>query len=286
MDVWETFGIKSLSPSQLTKWAQDRGQWYASARAKVYEDAGPAAWRGDAVEAGLYAALSERGAPDRAARDAFEVRSLEWSKAHDGEVHPDADEEEAKISPALARAIEGWKSEGIAKPVSYQSRAEGFLPKTRVSLFGKPDFALHDPEKHCVDLKTANQLPSVSKETGKASAKIEHAMAASFYAHARSEKLARIFYVSTAGNPKDGWRLITLDADEIAFYVRAATEIVRQIEATLIAAVAMSEFEAVSREEALAELCRPNLLAQGGGLFPIWKQEYAARALAAVPAWN
>lgn len=284
IDVWEEFGIKTLSPSQLTKWAQDRGQWYASARAKIYDDAGPAAWRGDAVESGLYAHLMGKGAPGQTAAQTFEARSLEWSNKHDGEVHPKADEEEAVIEVTLSRAIDAWEKCGFGKLKTYQARAETFLPGTRVKMFGKPDFAL---DGWCVDLKTANQLPSVPKDDAKKpEAKIEHAIAASFYAFARNESRAGILYVSTAGNPRDTFRLIELDANEIAFFVKAAADIVRQIEATLKAAIAMSEFELVSPEDALAELCRPNLLAQGGGLFPIWKGEYADRALAAVKSWN
>lgn len=278
-DVWESFGVKSLSPSQLSKWSQDRGLWYASARQKIREDAGPAAWRGDAVEAGLHAALLGKPSPGEVAARTFELRSNEWSNAHDGEVHEKHDEEEAKVQPCLARAVEAWSASNLPAPVAYQVTAEGFLPGTRVKSFGKPDFALHSYEgPFCVDLKSTSQMPSEAKP--------EHALAASIYATLRSEKRADLLYVSTAQNPKATYRLITLDEDEIAYYARAAVQLVRQIETTLLAAVAMSEFELVSPEQALAELCRPNLLARGGGFFDVWKDEHAAASLAAIPAWQ
>lgn len=283
MDVWKVFGIEYVSPSHLTAWAQDRGQWFAKQRRKLYEDAGPAAWRGDAVEAGLYSALWGKGAPGKIAHDKFELLSLEWAKKHDGEIHPGADDEEAVIDRTLERAIRGWEAEKLPQPIAYQIKAEGFLPRTRVKVYGKPDFAIRGAPSgpalpFCVDLKTTNRMPGEPKK--------EHAIAASIYANLRGEDHAGIFYTSTAEKPKDGHRLFIIEPEAVAFYTRAATEIIRQMEATLTAAVAMSEFEIVSPEEALAQLCRPNMLAEGGGTFAIWKEEYASRVLAAVPEWN
>jgi hypothetical protein len=286
MDVWAEFGIKTLSPSQIIKWTGDRGAWYASTRAKVYDDAGPAAWRGDAVEAGLFASLNGKPDAGRVAHDLFQLRAEEYAQKHDGAFHEDGDEEEAKIDATLSRAIEAWGKEKLGRPLAYQAKAEAFLPGTRIALYGKPDFAIPAP-RCCVDLKTANQIPSQPKDANeKPQPKIEHAVAASFYAHARKEDEAKILYVSTAGKPQTTYRLITLDKTEIDFYVNATREIVKQIETTLLAAIAMSSFELVSKEDALAELCRPNMLAQGGGLYPIWRNEYAERARAAVPAWS
>jgi DNA-binding PadR family transcriptional regulator len=161
------------------------------------------------------------------------------------------------------------------------------LPGSSINFFGKPDFMLLDPLKRCLDLKTSKQLPSEPKDAEKKpEAKIDHAIAASIYACLRKEKQAQILYVSTAEKPRSTYRLITLGEDEIAFFVSAASQVVRQIEATLTAAIAWSEFELVSPEEALAQLCRPNLLAQGGGTYPIWKPDYSRRVLDAVTAWN
>lgn len=290
-DVWEAFGIKSLSPSQLTKWSQCRGLWYASARKKVYEDAGPAAWRGDAVEAGLYAALMGRGASEKTALELFSLREDEYAKKHDGECHPDAEDEMNKIAPTLARAIEACEKVGVPAPTSHNPNTEAMLPGVRVKMFGKPDFTIAENDSwqlpaHCVDLKTSNQIPSKPKDGGDPEPKIEHAIAASFYAYARKEKLARILYISTAGNPKETHRLIELDEKRIAFYIEAAARIAKQIEVSLTSALARQEFECISAEDALAELCMPNFLATGGGFFPIWKSEYANTARAAVPAWR
>lgn len=295
MDIWDTFGIKAVYPSHLMKWESCRGVWYAHTRAKVYDDAGPAAWRGTAVEIGLYAAVLGRPNAMRTAFDSFDNEDEAWSKKHDGEFHPTSKEERDKIEPTLNRAIEAWEKEGFGVPAAYQINCEGFLPGVRVKTGGKPDFAVTPIIKNtdlpslpfCVDLKTANQIPSQPRdENEKPEAKIDHAIAASIYAHLRGEELAKILYVSTADKPKTTYRVITLDKKEIDFFVRASVEIMKQIEATLWAAEAMTEFEIVSREDALARLCRPNMLAQGGGLYPVWRNEYADRARAAVPAWK
>lgn len=295
MDIWRTFGIETIYPSHLTKWEGCRGAWYAHTRAKVYDDAGPAAWRGDAVEAGLWAFSMERPNASRTAFDVFDKRDEEWSQKHDGEFHPTSKEERDVIERTLERAIAGWEKEGFGKPLAYQIKCEGFLPGTRVKIGGKPDFACQPiiPNTDlpalpfCVDLKTAYQIPSQPKDENETPrAKVDHAIAASIYAHLRGEESARLLYVSTAEKPKTTYRAITLDKKEIDFFVNASAEIIKQIEATLWAAEAMTEFEIVSREDALARLCRPNMLAQGGGLYPIWRSEYAERARAAVPAWK
>lgn len=284
--VFEQFGIKKLSPSQLNKWNDCRGQWYASARAKVFDDAGPAAWRGDAVEAGLAAALA--GRPDEAeakARTAWDLREQEYAAKHDGETHPDAAEYEAEIWLALPRAIEALKD--YPRPTSAQGWVDARPPRCNVDIAGKFDFAFpaldnpSGPGVFCLDLKTTGQLPS--EEQGP---KTDHAIAAALYAYGRRESEARILYVSTAAKPKIPHRLFVLGPDQIEAYCDAAATLVLQIEATLTAALAWSEYQCVTPEEALAELCRPNLLARGGGTFPIWKQDYKARVLDAVQAWR
>lgn len=286
LDVWKAFGIEYVSPSHLTNWNDDRGVWFAKIRKKLYDDAGAKAWRGDAVEAGLFASFKPNSDPLKVALDLFELKATQWSEAHDGEVHKDYDEAKAEILVSLPRAIEAWKAEGLEKPAGYQLKAETFLPGTRVKMYGKPDFALKSP-KCCVDLKTSGQIPSQPKdENKKPEAKTEHAIAASFYALSRGEKTAKILYVSTADKPKTAYRMITLNEAEIAFYVRAATDTLRTIEATLLAAIAWSEYEIITKEEALAQLCRPNMLAKGGGTFNVWNPEYAGRALLAVPEWQ
>jgi hypothetical protein len=279
MSPFEAFGIDRLSPSQLSKWASDRGLWYASARRKIYEDAGPAAWRGSAVEAGLHASfIRPNSDPLEVAHSEYELKATEWSDKHEGIVHDDYDAERAKIETALKRSIEAWKIEGLSTPIAYQVDARGFLPGTPVEVIGHPDFFLVAPAPHCVDLKTANSLPQEAKP--------DHAIAASIYATLRGEGEAKILYISTAGNPKVAHRLITLDVVTIAYYARAASDLVRQIERTLTAALAMASYEIVEPEAALAELCAPNRLAQGGGLFPLWKPEYEREAFAAIKEWS
>jgi hypothetical protein len=280
--LMEQFGIKSFSPSQLIKWAEDKGMWYAKHVAKVKDDAGPAAWRGDAIEAGFYSALM--GRPDdealQKAMDAFDLRLMDWATSHEGEIHDEEADERAKIEPALKRAIAGAKELALPVPTLYQHGVECFPhPRISAKVFGKLDFAFNGTPPYALDLKTTGQMPS-------AEPKQDHAMAASLYAFARRDEIAKILYVSTAGSPKIGYRLFTLDADMIAAYVGHAASLIAQIHTNLAAAVALSEYEPVSPEQALAELCRPNLLAKGGGTFPLWRDEFTRAALDAVPVWS
>lgn len=290
IDVFAAFNIRTLSPSQLRLWAEDRGAWYAKHRAKIKEDAGPFAWRGEAIEAGLQYALEQRkGDPLARAMEVFDARADEDARGRDGEVHEKYDEAKKQIIVALPRALKAWADEGLPAPSVYQGKCEAMLPGcAAVPIFGKFDFSFGvSGSGYTLDLKTTKQLPSQPKdEKKKPEADIDHAIQASCYALARRENEARILYVSCADNPKSSHRMITLGAAEIGFYTRAAAQIVKQIETALWAAYCMTQCEAVSLEKALAELCRPNLLAQGGGTFPIWKSEFQAAAIEAVPAWG
>lgn len=308
-DVWEHFEIKALSPSQLQKFAQDAGLWYASARAKVYEDAGPAAWRGDAIEAAMYAHLMGRAhAADEmraAALAAFNVRFEEHLKGTQGELSPEMEAEVAKavleIDAALPRVKAACADLGLPAPLAYQVNVEAWLPSVRVPVRGKPDFCLElavplpipvresnegapscdyvaAGERMTLDLKTTRQLPTEPKP--------EHAIAASLYAIARGEAFAAILYISTADKPKIPHRLFVLDADSIRRYVFAAQATAIRLEMLLKSALIMSRYQRRDKEELLAKLCTPNLLARGGGTYDIWKSDYSARARAAVPAWR
>ena len=284
---FEAFGIEVISPSQINAWNDDRGVWYAKARGRVYDDAGPAAWRGDAIEGGLWSALTGR-APQQTADEIFEARSAQWSKDHDGEVHPQHDEEYAKIGPALERAIEACEREGVKAPDTYQGKVKGYLPGfDAVQVYGKFDFGYGAAGKgSTLDLKTTKSIPSVPKDGGDPQPEITHAIQASIYAAIRGDDQAQILYVSTADKPRDTYRLITLDSVKVRYYVNAAVQTLMSIGDTLHAAIAMCDYEMTTPEAALARLCRPNLLARGGGFYPVFKPDFQRAACEAVPAWG
>lgn len=302
VDIFERFAIKALSPSQLQKFAQDPGLWFASARAKVWEDAGPAAWRGDAVEAALYAYLM-KGDGDEAEAvmgSVFAKRLVEYLKGTGGEI---SDEFEAAFAEAtgeadraFCRAVNAANALGLGQPTAYNVGVEAHLPGISVPVYGRPDFCfvakreirierepeaiiIPEGERFSLDLKTTGQMPSAIKP--------DHGISTSLYARARGERFALTLYVSTGGDKvRIPHRLHALTADEMMPFIRAATETAHRLKETLTNAAIVARYRKRDPEQVLAEMCRPNLLARGGGTFDLWKPDYAERTRAAVAAWR
>lgn len=283
INPWEHFGIKSVSPSQINKFNDEPAQWFARSVRKVKEDAGPAAWRGDAVEAGLHAFLLGKPNASEVAERTFEMRSQEWSQNNGGEIHPDYDDEYQKTGVGLTRAIAAADAEGMGIPAAYQITLEGYLPGyDRVKFWMKPDFAY---EGFTLDLKTSNRLPSMPA-SGAPEPKPEHALQFACYAAVRGDKEARALYVSTADKPKLPHIMVKMDEFQVEKYVAHAVSTLQRMEETMKAALALSEYEATTPDAALARLCRPNLLAHGGGTYALWKEDYTRAAAEAVPEWG
>lgn len=306
VDVFERFGIKSLSPSQLQKFSQDPGLWFATARAKVWEDAGPAAWRGEAVEAALYAYLMGRPkeAIEFALDSTFDKRAEEYLKTTAGEVtdeHQEAlDKAHGEARRCLPRAIAAVEALKLPAPIAYNLGCEAHLPGIPVAVYGKPDFcfilehAIEIPaaedggaplvipagERVSLDLKTTGQIPSAIKP--------DHGISTSLYALARGERFALTLYVSTSATerPKTPHRLHGLDETAMRRFVMAATDTAHRLKDMLATALIVARYRKRDPEDVLAQLCRPNLLAKGGGTFDLWKHEYAERARGAVAAWR
>lgn len=309
-EAFEAFGVTRVSPSEIKQFHSDPGMWFAKKIAKIREDAGPAAWRGDAVEAGLNAyAYGAAQDPLATARVQFTHRLKEWEKSdackeRGGEYPPGMDEEEAKIPVVLERAMAAWDAEGLkalGKPSSAQQWCEVHLGSAPIPCGGKWDWGFPG---FAIDLKTANTIPSISGakletdadgetsgEPGKAKPEIDHAIQVSIYAKARKETTAKLLYVSAKmykTAPKSTTalhRLVTLDADDIERYSRIAEEAISHMGDLMTAALAMTEYMPITKERALARLCRPNFNATGGGFYSIWKDDFRAQALKAVPAW-
>lgn len=293
VNPWEHFGIKSVSPSQITNFNEEPARWFARSVRRLKEDAGPAAWRGEAIEAGLYAFLLGRPNASDTAERTYEQRSKEWSDANDGEVHPSYDDEYQKVGLGLQRAIAAANAEGMGQPAAYQLTLEGFLPGyDKVKFWQKPDFAY---EGFTLDLKTSTRIPSIParKDDGdehptqrEPEAKPDHAMAFACYAGVRGDREARALYVSVADKPKVPHVMVRMNADQVDRYVSHAIATLQRMEETMKAALALAEYEATTPEAALARLCRPNLLAMGGGTYSLWKEDYTRAAAEAVPEWG
>lgn len=303
VDIFERFGIKSLSPSQLQKFAQDPGLWFLSARKKIWEDAGPAAWRGEAVEAALYAHMMGRPAGDvqEAMGKAFAVRLDDYLIATGGEITDgfEAAVEKAKVEAdrALPRAIAAVEAMALPAPTLYNQGCEAWLPGITVPVYGKPDFCLTlthaltigmdaegypieipAGERVSLDLKTTGQLPTEIKP--------DHGISTSCYALARKERFALTLYVSTAEKPRIPHRLHVLDETQMRRFIIAASETAHRLADMLKAAAIVARYRKRDPEDVLAQMCRPNLLAKGGGTFDLWKDDYAARGRDAVAAWR
>lgn len=284
VNVWERFGVKSISPSQLMNFNDDPGVWLAKTPRKVRDDAGPAAWRGDAVEFGWYAFLMGKDNYLESAYQTYENRAKEWSDKHDGEVHPEYDKEREIIEQTLDRAIAAAKAEKLGQPVAYQMVLEGYLPGyDKVKVYQKPDLVY---EGFTLDLKTSSSIPSTPKDGSAPKPKPDHCLAFSCYAALRGDDVTRGLYVSTADKPSKPYVFCELDKRQIDYYVEQAVRTAKRMERFMTAALALSEYECVTPEQALAELCAPNLLARGGGLWPVWKDDYLKQAAEAIPEWG
>lgn len=282
MNVWEHFQIKSVSPAQINSFAEEPARWFAKTIRKVSEDIGPAGWRGDAVEFGFYTHLMGRDAAAKAAYVTYDKRAEEYAEKHNGEVPKEFDAERANIERCLERAIAAADKEGLGQPLTYNQPLEGYLPDyEKVKFWQKPDFGY---DGFTLDLKTSSRIPSA--KDGAASPKPEHAVAFACYATVRGDKEARALYVSTAEKPSNPYVLVTMNEYQVRKYAHYAAHMLRSMERRMLAAIAMSEYEAVEPVAALAELCMPNTLAQGGGVYPVWKEDYLRMAVDAVPEWG
>lgn len=151
MNPFERHGIKHLSPSSLRTYREEPALWVLQYLHGVRDEAGPGAWRGTAVEAGLNHYLL--GQPDYAAKAmhvAFEERAAGL-----------ADDKTAKEREALpmflAQAREALKDKPTLMPKDQQFKITLELPGIEVPLIGFVDYLWPD---YGVDLKTTMRMPS------------------------------------------------------------------------------------------------------------------------------
>jgi len=149
-DPFERHGIKHLSPSSLRLYRDQPAAWVCKYLFNVKDDAGPAAWRGLAVEAGLDALLFSNAGTDivRVAMTAFENRAQ-------GLADDKAMAERLAIPEFLKQANQALA--GVSTPIHRQKKIELKLPGIEVPLIGYTDYLWSD---RGVDLKTTMRLPS------------------------------------------------------------------------------------------------------------------------------
>ena len=94
------FNIDHLSPSSLIKFRSEQANWVAHYLYGIRDDAGPAAWRGSAVESGLHAWL--HGETFEAA---LERALTQFDLAASGLHTDDIDKARGEIEPMLRQAV-------------------------------------------------------------------------------------------------------------------------------------------------------------------------------------
>jgi hypothetical protein len=255
-EVLDRFGIRSLSPSSLTCWADDRATWVLRYGLKTKEVPTPNMIRGRAVEDGFKALLYGAGL-EEAQEIAARLYRLEAEK--DG-LDLETEESvkcEGEIAAMIGQCAEAIQSRSLPQPNGTQLRCETFLDYEGYSLpiSGYCDFAF---EGYTLDLKTTKALPSDAKPA--------HVAQVAVYAKARQETDAALLYVT----PKK-WGLYGVDEDTIN---TAWNRLLPQ---------GRSLIRALARAKSVADLCAD---------FPppldswAWDDDRRARAAQLVPEWT
>lgn len=151
MNPFERHGIKHLSASSLRLYRDQPAAWVLRYLAGVKDEAGPAAWRGQAVEAGLdHCLLGQPEFSAKAMHLAFEERA---AGVADDQIH----KEREALPQFMAQAREALKDKPPLPPKGQQKRIQIELPGVEVPVIGFIDYLWPD---HGVDLKTTWRMPS------------------------------------------------------------------------------------------------------------------------------
>jgi len=181
---FKSAGIKYLSPSALNLYRAEPTLWCGRYLYGWKDDAGPKAWVGNAVEAGLHAYLhGNSDGPTSIERPlGFAMNDFE-NKAH-GEITGELDEARDEIEPMLRQACLAMADRFDSKP-RYQLKCEHWLDGIDVPMMGYLDFEW--PDGGIVDLKTTRSMPGQSKP--------DHAAQVAFYMNARKQS-GSLLYVT------------------------------------------------------------------------------------------
>jgi hypothetical protein len=150
-DPFARHGIDHISPSSLRLFKENLAVWIGRYMLRVRDEAGPKAWRGIAVEAGLDQVLF--ASADRL--DALTQARRAWDARAMGLIDPDAVKEYELLEAFLDQAIDAFKDKGM--PLTRQGKIEIDLPGIEVKLQGYTDYRYAE---HAYDLKTTHRIPS------------------------------------------------------------------------------------------------------------------------------
>ena len=174
---FEKHGIKRLSPSSLNLWQGEPAFWVLKYLHGVKDDAGPAAKRGTAVEAGLdhwIGGNRDLAFCQKAAHDNFLLNT-------GGQADDAHEAERSAINPMLEQATAAIGS-GV-RLLARQVAIETWLDGIEVPVIGYCDYVLEDGS--IIDLKTTHRLPS--------SPKPDHLRQVAIYAQARQAPVSLLY---------------------------------------------------------------------------------------------
>ncbi len=214
-DPFTRFGIRHLSASSLNAWRGSPALWALKYLWSVREDAGPKAWRGTAVEAGLEAFL-RFGRKDGALEAATAATQQTFEANAQGDLSEEVETERAALNDYLTGALAGAFPLLNKELVATQLRTELWLDRIPVPVIGYADFVFGDAS--LIDLKTTLRIPSEPKP--------EHARQVAIYM-AASENTGGLLYVSpkkfTPYQVEDRdqhIRALTRDAQSLMWFLR------------------------------------------------------------------
>lgn len=175
---FQDHNIRHLSPSSLGLYRSDPGLWARKYLLGWKDDAGPAAWRGSAVETGVAAWLHDLPL-DEAITKAHERFELDAQGLAD-----DATEKQrALIQPMMVVAAEAALPFSSQRP-ALQIKIEHWIDGVSVPLLMYLDFGFRDFD---LDLKTTERIPSEPRP--------EHLFQIGLYGAAR-KRPQKVLYVS------------------------------------------------------------------------------------------
>ena len=175
MNPFARHGIGHLSASSLALYRNEPALWCLKYLHRVKDEAGPAAKRGTAVEAGVDALAYgfDEAQAIQTALDNFAVNTA-------GEASDEIEKERAAIPHMMRQAFALLKPLGT--PEARQVKIEFWLDRIEVPLIGYVDYVY---DGALVDLKTTHALPSKPRP--------DHVAQVALYACARNEKPALLY---------------------------------------------------------------------------------------------
>lgn len=150
MNPFERYSIDHLSASSLNLYAEEPAFWSLVYLHGHKDEAGPAAWRGSAVEAGLDAWLYRRNP-----QEALSLSLSRFEQDALGELSDQIGAERDRISGFLEQAISALKER--PEPTARQLKIEYWFDGIEVPLIGYVDYEFEDEG---IDLKTTRRMPS------------------------------------------------------------------------------------------------------------------------------